>query len=92
MVNALHISYSKCDGFFGMRWETDVTTNLSFFTEQLAGGRGQFRCPECRREVVSPDEGFPICFISEYLRDHINKAPGISAEQDKPVTSSGGLL
>ena len=76
--------------FFCMRWEIDVMSNLSFFTEQLAGGRGQLPCPECRREVVSPDEGFPICFISEYLREHINKAP-IAAKQDKPVTSDGLL-
>ena len=73
-----------------MRWEIDVTFNLYLFTEQLVVERRQFRCPECRREVVSPDEGFPICFISEYLREHINEAPS-SDERDRPATSYGLL-
>ena len=59
---------------------------LVFLTDQLAGERGQFRCTECRREIISPDEGFPICFISEYLREHINKAT-TALELDKHAKS-----
>ena len=45
-------------------------------TGQLSGGRGQLPCPTCRRQVIIPDEGFPVCFISNYIRDHLNK-PGV---------------
>ena len=35
-------------------------------------------CPFCRREIVIPDEGFPICRLSDFLRDQVNIA------QNKP--------
>ena len=30
-------------------------------------------CPVCRRDISVPDEGFPVCYITEYLRDQVNQ-------------------
>ena len=42
-------------------------------TGQLSGGRGRLPCPICRRQAIIPEEGFPVCFISDYIREQINK-------------------
>lgn len=47
-----------------------------WFTDQLAGGQGRLQCPECRRDITVPDGGFPVCYISNYLRDHLNNPSG----------------
>ena len=39
---------------------------------QLAGGRGQLQCMICRKQVTLPEDGFPICYVSDYIRDQIN--------------------
>ena len=54
----------------------NISKPFSFISPgKLEGGRGQLLCPICRRQVIIPDEGFPVCFISDYIRDHLNK-PG----------------
>ena len=58
----------------------DISMSLLFeFTGQLSEGRGRLQCPICRRQVIIPDEGFPECFISNYIRDHLNK-PGAAGK------------
>ena len=41
-------------------------------TGQLSGGRERLPYPICRRRVIIPEEGFPVCFISDYIREQIN--------------------
>ena len=48
---------------------------LRFFLGNLAGGNGQFSCPTCRAVTVVPEQGFPVCPLSEYLRDQLKIAP-----------------
>ena len=54
-------------------------TCILISTEKISEGRGQLPCPTCRRQVIIPDEGFPVCFISNYIRDHLNK-PGAAGK------------
>ena len=72
MVSAI---YKQIKGYLLVFYP--IKTIISWFSsiEQLSGGRGNLPCPICRRQVIIPDEGFPVCFISDYIRDHLNK-PG----------------
>ena len=35
------------------------------------GEGGEFTCPYCRRLVRIPDEGFPVCRLTEYLKEQL---------------------
>ena len=65
-----------------MKW-VEILKPFSFKSSgELAGGRGQLLCPICRRQVIIPDDGLPVCFISDYIRDHLNK-PADQGKLDK---------
>lgn len=44
---------------------------LSILLGQLAEAQGRLPCPICRKQVFIPEEGFPVCFISDYIREQL---------------------
>ena len=43
-------------------------------SDRLVGEFGQIRCPMCRQESIKPEGGFPVCPLSVYLSDLIEKS------------------
>lgn len=42
--------------------------------ERLEGSdEAIFACPECRREYIVPEDGFPICRYKERLREQLEQ-------------------
>ena len=43
-----------------------------YFTDSLAGEKGSFDCPFCRKECKTSSDGFPACLLSEFLKDKLD--------------------
>lgn len=44
------------------------------FTDRLAGIARELECPICRRHTAVPSNGFPVCGLSERIKDELNVA------------------
>ena len=60
--------------------------NQHCFADSLAGEQGWLPCPMCRRKVYVPDEGFPVCRLSQYLKDQVDIA--LDKENDDKTQKS----
>ena len=59
-------------------------------TGQLSGGRGRLPCPICSRQVIIPEEGFPVCRLTEYLKEQLDlNQTGDTLSTVKPKKSKG---
>ena len=56
------------------------------FAESLSGEQGWLPCPMCRRRVHVPDEGFPVCRLSQNLKDQVDIA--LDKENDDKTQKS----
>ena len=43
-------------------------------TDRLAGEARELDCPICRRPTAVPDQGFPVCVLTERIKDELKLA------------------
>ena len=43
-------------------------------TDQLAGRARKLDCPICRKPTTDPDQGFPVCVLTERIKDELKRA------------------
>ena len=54
------------------------------FVGRLAGEDREMDCPICRRRLAVPDQGFPVCVLTERIKDELEiaKENAAGAEED----------
>lgn len=77
------------NGELGLDSVPHIYTN-ELFADRLAGEARELECPLCRRPTAVPEQGFPVCVLTERIKDELKYAreKAESANIEKP-TSKG---
>ena len=73
--------------------EVSLLTLVSLLLLGNLSEGGELNCPYCRRLVRIPEEGFPVCRLTEYLKEQLALSPlGDDSFSVKPSKFKGILM
>ena len=56
--------------------EFGESAEIIVIVDALADENRKLLCPACRRSAQVPNHGFPVCVLTEHLRDILSRAGG----------------